>query len=196
MAQITYGEFSWERMTAAIRRVEESLGRAISILDATEVPYAVIGGVAVQRWVATVDPSAVRNTPNVDILIGRGHQTRAAAALCQAGFIEHVHRGRVCYADRSPPSHRAAVRFLYSNERVRPDDLFSTPDVQESLLLDGMRVVALRSLVIMKLTAFRIVDRVHLRDMTDVELLDRTWLSRLPAELCDRLQLVLDTPDD
>ena len=37
-------------------------------------------------------------------------------------------------------------------------------------------------------------DRVHLRDLIDVGLLDRSWLPTLPPELSQRLQSLLDTP--
>ena len=47
----------------------------------------------------------------------------------------------------------------------------------------------------MKLTAFRDKDRVHLRDLLEVGLVDVHWLERLPAQLADRLQILLDSPE-
>jgi hypothetical protein len=47
----------------------------------------------------------------------------------------------------------------------------------------------------MKRTSFRDKDRTHLRDRLGVGLIDATWVSRLPTELADRLQPILDTPD-
>jgi hypothetical protein len=47
----------------------------------------------------------------------------------------------------------------------------------------------------MKLTSFRDKDRMHLRDMIDVGLIDETWLSRLPAEVSPRLKDLLDNPE-
>lgn len=47
----------------------------------------------------------------------------------------------------------------------------------------------------MKLTSFRDKDRMHLRDMIDVELLDESWCGRLPAELAARLQELIDDPN-
>lgn len=57
------------------------------------------------------------------------------------------------------------------------------------------RVVVLESLVGMKLTSFRLNDRVHIRDMIDVGLADETWLPRLPAPLAERLKELLDNPE-
>ena len=47
----------------------------------------------------------------------------------------------------------------------------------------------------MKLTSFRDKDRMHLRDMLDVGLVDGTWISRLEPELAGRLQQLLDSPE-
>jgi hypothetical protein len=47
----------------------------------------------------------------------------------------------------------------------------------------------------MKQTAFRHKDRMLLRDMIDVELVDASCLDRLPPELADRLKQLLDSPE-
>ena len=39
--------------------------------------------------------------------------------------------------------------------------------------------------------SFRDQDRVHLRDMIEVELIDRGMLVRLPSELAGRLEMLL-----
>ncbi len=57
------------------------------------------------------------------------------------------------------------------------------------------RVVALESLVRMKLTSFRDKDRMHLRDFLEVGLIDANWIERFSPELAARLQDLVDTPD-
>jgi hypothetical protein len=47
----------------------------------------------------------------------------------------------------------------------------------------------------MKLNAFRDKDRVHLRDLLGVGLIDASWLPRLPSPLAERLQELLDNPE-
>ena len=47
----------------------------------------------------------------------------------------------------------------------------------------------------MKLTSFRDKDRVHLRDLIGVGLIDPSWLTKFPPELAERLKQILDTPD-
>jgi hypothetical protein len=67
--------------------------------------------------------------------------------------------------------------------------------VDESESTTTFRVVALESLLRMKLTSFRDKDRTHIRDMIDVGLVDETWLSRLPSSLAERLKELLDNPE-
>jgi hypothetical protein len=50
-------------------------------------------------------------------------------------------------------------------------------------------------LVRMKLTAYRDKDKMHLRDMLEIGLIDATWPARFPTELSARLQQLIDTPD-
>src|SRR5436190_17849051 len=57
------------------------------------------------------------------------------------------------------------------------------------------RILRLDALVRMKLTAFRDKDRMHLRDMIDVALVDESWCGRLPPELAARLKEILENPN-
>jgi hypothetical protein len=50
-------------------------------------------------------------------------------------------------------------------------------------------------LVAMSLNLNRLENSVHIRDMIEVGLVDQSWLKKVPAELKDRLQRILDTPD-
>jgi hypothetical protein len=65
----------------------------------------------------------------------------------------------------------------------------------ESEAAGPFRILALESLVRMKLTSFRDKDRTHLRDLIEVGLIDAGWVSRFPSELGQRLQLLLDNPE-
>lgn len=55
--------------------------------------------------------------------------------------------------------------------------------------------MSLESLVRMKLTSFRRKDQVHLLDLIGVDLVDETWLDRLPPPLAPRLKELLVDPD-
>ena len=56
-------------------------------------------------------------------------------------------------------------------------------------------MLSLEALVRIKLTAFRDKDRVHLRDLIEVGLVDAGWLGRLPLAHAERLKSLLDTPE-
>jgi hypothetical protein len=47
--------------------------------------------------------------------------------------------------------------------------------VDDSEAADDYRILTLRALVQIKLTAFRDKDRTHLRDLLDVGLIDAVW---------------------
>ncbi len=182
-------------MTRAVEKVRERLHRATAALDSAGVPYAVVGGHAVAAWVAQVDEAAVRNTQDVDLLLRRTDLERARAALESAGFLHRHSAGLDLFLDGPRAKARDAVHVIFAGEKVRPDYAAPAPDVTDSEPTPAFRVVRLDALVRMKLTSFRDKDRVHLRDLIDVGLVDASWKDRLPPELGARLDELLRNPD-
>jgi hypothetical protein len=90
---------------------------------------------------------------------------------------------------------RDAVRLVFALEKVRPEYLLPAPDVDESEKALPFRLISLESLVRMKLTSFRDKDRMHLRDLLDVGLIDPAWPARFPPELAARLQELIENPE-
>jgi hypothetical protein len=84
---------------------------------------------------------------------------------------------------------------LFVGEKVRPEYVEPTPDVEPHDLAPPFRVLSLESLVRMKLTSNRDKDRTHIRDLIGVGLVDETWPDRLPPELAERLRSILATPE-
>lgn len=195
MVDSRLGAVSWERMVGAVEKVRERLLRAARALDEAGVPYALIGGNAVAAWVSRVDEAAVRNTRHVDILLRASDLERAQAALGTAGFVYRHAAGVDLFLDGSHGKARDAVYVVLAGEKVRPSYLHPAPDVSESESAGTFRLLHLDALVRMKLTSFRDRDRVHLRDLLDVGLIDETWIRRLPADLAERLQELLDSPE-
>ena len=193
---------SWQRMSDAVENVRRRLLRAAAALDAAHVPYAVIGGNAVAAWVSRADEAAVRNTRDVDILLRREDLPLATAALEKAGF----HHRRVAslgqagsmevFLDGPEGKVRDAVHIIFAAEKTRADQPEPNARIDESEDADSFRLVSLPALVRMKLSAFRDKDRVHLRDLASVGLLDETWLPQLPEILRARLAEILATPDE
>jgi Nucleotidyl transferase AbiEii toxin, Type IV TA system len=189
------GPFSLERMVNAVEKVRQRLLRAAEALEFARIPYAVAGGNAVALWVSRVDESAVRNTRDVDILLRREDLDAAKAAMERAGFVHRKSAGMEVFLDGPSAKARDAVHIVFANEKVRPHEPMSNPDVSESETTERFRVLSLEALVLIKLTAFRDKDKVHIRDLIDVGLVDAAWQNRLPAELAARLKSLLDTPE-
>ncbi len=185
----------WERVALAVEKVRDRLRRAVAALESASIPYSVIGGNAVAEWVGRVDESAVRNTRDVDILLRRSDFDTAKRTLEAAGFTYRHAASIDMFLDGKGAKARDAVHVIFANEKVRPDDPVTTPDVADSEAGATFRVLSLEALVRMKLIANRRKDQVHLLDMLDVGLIDSTWPARYPPELAARLQHILDTPD-
>jgi len=90
---------------------------------------------------------------------------------------------------------RDAVHLVFAGEKVRPEYFAAAPDVSESEAGPDFRILALEPLVRMKLTSYRDRDRTHLRDLLEVGLIDGTWVSRYEGLLGERLQQLIDTPE-
>ena len=195
MATATYAEVSWERMSNAVEKVRQRLLRAARALEEARVPYAVAGGNAVAAWVSRVDEAAVRNTQDVDIVLRRANLGAARQALEQAGFVYRHVANVDMFLDGPDAKARDAVHIVFAAEKVRPDYVAPAPDVSESEETETFRLLSLDALVRMKLTSFRDKDRVHLRDLMEVGLVDESWLERVPAALRPRLQELLDNPE-
>ncbi|MEX1233197.1 MAG: nucleotidyltransferase family protein [Planctomycetaceae bacterium] len=188
------GDALWDRIERAVQKVKDRLNRVAQALDAAGIPYAVIGGNAVQIWVAQVDEAAVRNTRDVDIILKRSDLPEAIRALEQMGFIYRHSAGTTMFLDGPDAKAIDAVHVVFAGEKVRPEYSEPVPAIDNAEVVKGMRTLALESLVIMKLTSYRDKDRTHLRDMLGVGLIDQSWVSRLPTELQPRLQQLIDTP--
>jgi hypothetical protein len=195
LTELLIDENLMERMIRAVERVRERMHRTAHTLEQAGIPYAVIGGNAVAAHVGRVDESVVRNTPDVNILLRRSDLEAATTALTNSGFIYRNVKGLDIFLDGPNAKSRDAVQVTFAGEKVRAGDPVSAPDVGESETTPLYRVVALEPLVKMKLTAFRNKDRMHIRDMIDVGLVDESWLPRLPAELSSRLKELLDNPE-
>lgn len=185
----------WERVAVAVEKVRDRLRRVTAALDGARLPHAVIGGNAVAEWVGRVDEAAVRTTQDVDILVRRADFDAARAALESAGFIYQQVAGVDLFLDGPNATPREAVHILFASEKVRAEYLLPAADVSESEPGTAFRVLSLEALVRMKLTSHRDKDRMHLRDLIEVGLIDTTWPARFPSELAGRLQHLLDTPD-
>jgi hypothetical protein len=195
MSTVRLKDFSWERMIAAVDAVRERACRVAAALERAGIRYAVVGGNAVAAWVARVDAEAVRNTKDVDLLVRREDFQRVVEAAQSVGFVHQNVGGLDLFLDGPQGSVRSAIHVIFAREKVRPDYSQGAPDVTESEAGPQFMVAALDALVRMKLTSFRLKDKVHLLDLLDVGLIDEGWCERLGPELGGRLRELMESRD-
>jgi hypothetical protein len=182
----------WEKYVMALDDVTHRLKRITQALEQASVPYALVGGQAVALWVATKDPAAVRTTKDVDILLRREDLPRARAAALSVGMDYFEALGVGMFLEHDDPNPRRAVHLVWASEKVRPENLLPAPPIEDRQALEpGKQVVTLAGLVSMKLLANRDQDRVHLRDLIEVGLVDRGFLNELAPELAALLDALL-----
>jgi hypothetical protein len=189
-------DFSWDRMIAAVEDVRLRARRVAEGLSEAGIQFMVVGGHAVAAWVARVDQEAVRNTKDVDLLVRRADFGRVVGALQAVGFIHQNVAGVDLFLDGPQGSVRSAVHVVFAAERAFESHVAATRDVTECEPTPEFPVPTLDALVRMKLTSFRLKDKVHLLDLLEVGLLDASWQDRLSPELAARLAEVIATRDE
>ncbi len=189
------GDELYARMERAVEKVNQRLRKTVEILESAEIPYAIVGGHAVRAWVAQVDEAAVRNTRDVDVLVRPEDLPRVRQAMESAGFHFRQTSGLNMFVEHPDASARDAVHVVLTGEMVRPNDVEANPGIEVVERADGFRTLPLDRLVRMKLNSYRDKDRVHLRDMISIGIIDQAWPARFPEELGQRLQALLDDPD-
>lgn len=115
---------------------------------------------------------------------------RAAARAANLDYFEVVGVGMSL--EHHDPNPRKAVHIVWGGEKVQADDDRPAPQIDETEEVEpGKPVVTAAALVRMKLQSFCDQDRVHLRDLIDVGLVERSFIHQLPAELAARLDGLL-----
>jgi len=184
------------RAERAVEKVRERLLKTCRALEGASVPYVVIGGNAVAVWVATKDEGAVRNTKDVDILLNRSDLARAAEAMAGAGFDQTEVDGITMFLDRADPMPSRGVHVIFAGEKIKAHDLIPAPAVVKGLRSpEGVDAIELLELLILKLIAFRDIDRVHIRDMVKVGLINDAVAEQIPPALRPRLEEIRSTPN-
>ncbi len=196
MIEIKYtGDALWERIGRAVEIVKDRLRRVTRALNGANIPYAVIGGNAVQHWVSQVDESVVRNTRDVDIILNESDLEAAIVALEAEGFIYRRAAGITMFLDGPHAKARDAVQVIFAGKKVREEYPEPVPEIDQYELMEEARTLPFERLVTMKLTSFRDKDRVHIRDMISIGLIDESWPERFRPELRVRLEELLNDPD-
>jgi hypothetical protein len=158
------------------------------------VPYAVVGGHAVRAWVAQVDEAALRTTQDVDILVRPNDFAAMKDAMIAAGFHHRKTLALDMFVEHPDASARDAVHVVLVGKIERAGDN-PNPDIEPLSRSNDFQTVQLETLVFMKLNAHRDKDRVHLRDMISLGMIDQTWPKKYQEPLRSRLIDLLNDPD-
>ncbi len=163
-------------------------------LTAANVPYEVVGGLAVLIHVEEADPTHSMLTRDVDIMISRSDLKRVISVAESQGFRFRHAAGMdmLQYGDKAIN----AVHLLFSGEKVKPSQVVPNPALSpERKRLKGQEVwvIPVADLVRMKLSANRDKDRVHIRSLDAAGLITAEIERGLPESLRARLQHVRET---
>ncbi len=165
-------------------------------LNAEAIPYELIGGMAVMIQVHQVDPSEVRLTKDIDIMIRRSDLERIRAVAHDHGFTFRHVAGIDMLMPEGETKAKNAIHLVFSEERTSSKQAVPNPPIRPEILeIHGVpvSVIPIVDLVQMKLSNYRDIDRVHVADMDRVGLITPAVESALPAELLERLCVVRES---
>ena len=180
---------------------EERLFKLVGILQkithsltAANVPYEVIGGLAVLIHVERADPTHSVLTRDVDIMIRRSDVAQVIAVAESQGFkFRHVAGvDMLLYGGKA----LNAIHLRFAEEKVKPSQAIPNPALSpERMKLQGEEVCVMpvADLVRMKLSAYRLKDRVHIQSLDAAGLITAEIERQLPEPLRARLQRVRET---
>jgi hypothetical protein len=175
-----------ERLFAMVGTLERISGP----LGAVGIPYEVIGGMAVMVHVNRVEPSAVRNTKDIDIMVDRSDLERINELAGEHGFTFRHARGVDMLLPAGETKVRNAVYLVFAGEKVKDTQVVPNPPLAPEFFdIHGVdvAVIPVVDLVRMKLSNNRDIDRVHVRDMDEVGLVTGAVEGTLPPILRNRL---------
>lgn len=177
-----------------VEQLFDVLHRVAKALSDAGIPYRVVGGVAAFLHVHGRDPIRARMTRDIDLAVERGDLERIAAAARPHGFELRHAAGVDMLVDTTGGRPRSAAHLLFVRERVRPDYLEPVPDFSPPVLTpDGLLLAPVADLVRMKLTSFRLKDKVHIQDLDSVGLITPQIEATLSDTLRARLQEIRAT---
>jgi hypothetical protein len=171
----------------AVEQLFDITRRFARALEQAKIPYRVVGGLAVFLHVDRVDPLAARLTRDVDVAVERACLNAIRNALEPHGFRYRHAAGIDMFVNAAEPKARNAVHLLFIGEKVQPGDPAPVPDSEPVRTTEGLLIAPVADLVLMKLTSFRLKDKVHIQDMDSVGLITAEIEQSLPDLLRRRL---------
>lgn len=181
-----------DRIERAVRRVQDCLDHGSRLFHDHGIRYAVGGSNAASLWIATVDKSAVRQARDVELAVYAVDIERASDVVLAHGFTRMESAKAPSFGLIDSLSKRPILRLTTFEEFWEPQ---SQLEIEGVCRIQDYEVLTLDALVRQMLVRHKLDDRVDLRDMMDVGLVDATWPAKFSPEIGARLQHLLDTPD-
>jgi hypothetical protein len=174
-----------------VEQLYDVAARLASALEGAGIPYQIIGGFAVFLHVDDVDPLGARLTRDVDITVERARLGEIVAAVGAAGFRYRHVAGVDMLVDANEPLARSAVHIVFADEKVRPEEIDVVPSISKPQRSNrGYWIAPVADLLRMKLTGFRLKDKVHIQDLDSARLITAEIEAPLPEALKARLSEV------
>ena len=159
-------------------KVHHTLKRLARALEEESIPYAIVGGMALNLLGYT------RETVDVDILLTPQGLERFRERLVGKGYVPAFNGARKSFLDAET---RVKVEALVTGEYPgdgKPKAVAFPEPESVSVELDGYRVIALEKLIELKLASGMTAPH-RLRDLADVQ--DLISILELPLELGEQL---------
>ena len=165
----------------------ELASRFAAALSNAGIEYRIIGGLAVYLHINEVDPIAARLTRDIDAAVSRADIEKIAQIVRPFGLEFRHAAGVDMLVDAERPTARRAVHLVCVREKVRPEYTEPVPGFSGAPTIHGLLVAPVADLVRMKLTSFRLKDKVHIQDLDGVGLITPEIEAGLSEPLRQRL---------
>ena len=130
--------------------------------------------------------------------ISTGDRLRARRCSCQArGTLAFGNAyGVDFFLDGPNAKPSEGVHLIFEGEKIKAEYFTTSATLNESESSDHFRVVSLDALVRMKLESNRPKDQAHVVDLFNVGHIDETWPAKFPSPLRERLELLINDPNN
>ncbi len=174
-----------------VEQLLETVRRLVQAFAQAGIDYRIIGGVAVFLHVHDREPGAARSTRDVDVAVDRTQLQSIVDAVRPFGFAYRHAAGVDMLVDARQPKARSAVHLVFIREKVRREYVEPVPDFSPPVrTVEGFLLAPVVDLVRMKLTSYRLKDRVHIQDLDAVGLITPKVEAQLSEALLARLREV------
>lgn len=174
-----------------VEQLFDRANRLHAAMTEAGLAYQVVGGLAVYLQISARYPGRARMTEDVDAAVRRSDLKKIAEVAGRHGFAYRHVAGVDMLVDSDRPRAANAVHLIFAGEKVRQGEIAAVPEFSAPKLMQGgVLVASVADLVVMKLTGFRLKDKVHIKDMDSVRLITKEIVKALPPLLGARLEEV------